>query len=1302
MSYPQLDVPTFVGITVDSFNAISDAISKKYKPLVDLDDLKERVEDGLLDELRATKYRLVSAQIQKKLLANSGAANFAKLSGDELANVAAEAIRRTDELQDEIHHAPATAKRNKSTIAKKSASRPTSSKTNSKTVEKEEQEEQEEPKVVNSRQNINKISVREFDPSRCYVESSSRYSFEELKEFAKQLPFVELDEESSFDSLCAKISSEWMNWMIDRLKKLFVDFRTGKKTAPCKTLSLVQLKKLAKEYNVDTKLNNKDDICRVLTKRLIEYILTVRAEEYGLGLNSKEVVDMIMSGNLDITSNKISPGARLLILAMLSRMDPNLLQYITVSEPNMEMKNSVDLVLSALQLINVSEDAGGLSQDLVEELAANASQDLNSEENIKEVEQDELVEELFETPVEEPVVTKSQSSLTKTKTIQTKTMESFSQQLDQLKIKGETFHVLAKLMEGFTPSSDVKILLAPTDKTFAYVLKKLNLTLDQLVQFPELNMILNNHLIDNDELIPREPFVKTGSIHQASGIKIEGAPVLTNPVKIGNVKVYGYIGFLTTQEESDKLSIFKYKPATQKGTTSVKSPPTKSLSKTQSIKQSTPVQAIDKLLKTLRDDDKEIDKISDFREGLSGVTLNKQEQDLTDKLFDLFDQYQEINPDFDPQATTSNIIKIINGELKPVKPKAVFEQSKMELKTESSSDNFIGFLEEFLKGNSEFSIIAQVLKNAETKKDMRFKSLFEKSARVFLPTNQAMMEFEEEHTASPQMLDGIEQTDNFLLSHISHSIEQPRNAKGIDIDMIFDNASLHLTTTTLEGITYEVIKTSKAGIICKLNGVILYGAVAKALEAEPIFEKDFKTNQTFKEAVEVVKEAIEDVIVEEVVEEVVEEAVEDSEEDSSVDEELLYNAQHAEELGDEVEEELEDEQMDDVAKEVIVEKTEELLSKTKKSNSNDPNTILGYLEANSDKFSILLLLLTLNKITGDNVTIFAPDDAAFKEIEKELNLTEAEIVANPGAFLDVLKLHIVPKKLTKNQLTNLVKDNNVFLETVGGKNVELRISTSTPTRLRYSDAAILEVKELKNGTIATIDLVITQGENPAPKSTPKGKEEKSTTYANLTEALDTKTYVGFNNLLDASSAEDFGGNNREQLRDFLERKKGVTVFVPTDEVLADSYNTNVDELANKLVEVLEEESPKAIAHKISRYISLDPSGKGYDFETLKKLSKGPESSNKLKMLDGSMRRLSHSEQDGKTILSIDDAKVEHYTKLSNGYIYTISGLIPETEIYPTKSQPVPTPKSTPKSTPTTTTTSSSKTKSILARFKKNN
>ncbi|KYK28876.1 hypothetical protein AYK20_06475 [Thermoplasmatales archaeon SG8-52-1] len=105
--------------------------------------------------------------------------------------------------------------------------------------------------------------------------------------------------------------------------------------------------------------------------------------------------------------------------------------------------------------------------------------------------------------------------------------------------------------------------------------------------------------------------------------------------------------------------------------------------------------------------------------------------------------------------------------------------------------------------------------------------------------------------------------------------------------------------------------------------------------------------------------------------------------------------------------------------------------------------------------------LTQNLTDGNQITIFAPNDAAFAKFPTE---KIESLLNDKDRLLTVIKAHILAKKVMSPSLINMKK-----IKTINGK--ELIISTTKG--LRINDANIIKSDvECTNGIIHALDSVL--------------------------------------------------------------------------------------------------------------------------------------------------------------------------------------------------------------------------------------
>src|SRR6056297_1023715 len=122
----------------------------------------------------------------------------------------------------------------------------------------------------------------------------------------------------------------------------------------------------------------------------------------------------------------------------------------------------------------------------------------------------------------------------------------------------------------------------------------------------------------------------------------------------------------------------------------------------------------------------------------------------------------------------------------------------------------------------------------------------------------------------------------------------------------------------------------------------------------------------------------------------------------------------------------------------------------------------------NDDFSILVTALTeadlVGALQGDGpFTVFAPTDAAFGDLLAALDITAADLLAQPG-LADVLLYHVVSGQVMSTDLTD-----GMMAETLQGESLTIDLSDG----VKVNDATVTAPDlEATNGVIHVIDSVL--------------------------------------------------------------------------------------------------------------------------------------------------------------------------------------------------------------------------------------
>jgi transforming growth factor-beta-induced protein len=240
--------------------------------------------------------------------------------------------------------------------------------------------------------------------------------------------------------------------------------------------------------------------------------------------------------------------------------------------------------------------------------------------------------------------------------------------------------------------------------------------------------------------------------------------------------------------------------------------------------------------------------------------------------------------------------------------------------------------------------------------------------------------------------------------------------------------------------------------------------------------------------------------------------------------------------------------------------------------------------------------------TTDNITVFAPTDAAFAKIpEADLNA----ILADKQKLTDILTYHVAPKRLSERRLAAAGSATTLF-------GSDIAVTGEAEDLVLNGDVnVILGDIKASNGIIHAIDSVLT----PAPK--PK-------------DIVDTAIAAGsFKTLVTAVQAAG--------LEEALRAPGPLTVFAPTDDAFA---KIPADQL-NAII------ADKALLTSILTY---HVAGKAIPAE--KFLARGKGS---VKTLNGA--RVSFEVVDGNLILNGNVKVIATDIKASNGIIHVIDTVL---------------------------------------------
>lgn len=132
-----------------------------------------------------------------------------------------------------------------------------------------------------------------------------------------------------------------------------------------------------------------------------------------------------------------------------------------------------------------------------------------------------------------------------------------------------------------------------------------------------------------------------------------------------------------------------------------------------------------------------------------------------------------------------------------------------------------------------------------------------------------------------------------------------------------------------------------------------------------------------------------------------------------------------------------------------------------------PETVVD-IALSSDDFSMLVALLQKSNLVetlqGDGpFTVFAPTNAAFEMLLKDLDITEAELIAQPD-LAKVLLYHVVSGQVLSSDLTD-----GLVAETINGESLTFDLMDGV--KVNMSNVVTADLKA-ENGVVHVIDAVL--------------------------------------------------------------------------------------------------------------------------------------------------------------------------------------------------------------------------------------
>ncbi len=350
----------FKGITTSAVELLNARLKNVNQPMIkDLEGLKRETAKGLftkkLKDIGIKKDGLViTLKIQKQFLSESNVTSHGSLkashkpgeTGYLMSDVSRQAVEKTDRII-------------------KSTFKPTYS---------------ESPLPFRKGSTTFKTACGEnFDPERCMSSSESPYRYEDVENFLERYHIYQpRQRRAEFSTLCDLLRDHWTKYMTHALLDIF-------NNEDIKSLSITELQTLSNERGLPTSGLSHGLLAKQLIRYMIDKLLTIDAQQFGLGEASVSIVDTIMDGDLDISSENLTQKQRLAILMIGSRWNVNLLKFISVVD-----RNNQDMITEfqtfQQAMANLRNAVVGLSEQESVDIAASMAQKISSieTENIEE------------------------------------------------------------------------------------------------------------------------------------------------------------------------------------------------------------------------------------------------------------------------------------------------------------------------------------------------------------------------------------------------------------------------------------------------------------------------------------------------------------------------------------------------------------------------------------------------------------------------------------------------------------------------------------------------------------------------------------------------------------------------------------------------------------------------------------------------------------------------------------------------------------------------------------------------------
>jgi len=295
--FKRMKLDSFKGLTTTSLDILNARLGVVDLPKIStLLELKRQSESGLFrktlqDVGKKGKYNVILKSTQEEFLKASGVPGISGLNLDAITKVSEKAVEMTNELQKPL---PVQEK----TIAGRRT--------------------REDAKYFTT------ACGESFDPERCFLDSKSPYSLYEVESFMDRYNIYR-PKNADYNNLCDILRQHWTKYMTDVLIDLF----TKQKATD---LTSTQLHTLANERGIQTRGVSDEELGRQLIRYMVSSLLTIDATQYGLGDAAVSIVDTIMDGTLDITSDVVTPKQRLAIIMIGARWNPRLLGFVSVPD----------------------------------------------------------------------------------------------------------------------------------------------------------------------------------------------------------------------------------------------------------------------------------------------------------------------------------------------------------------------------------------------------------------------------------------------------------------------------------------------------------------------------------------------------------------------------------------------------------------------------------------------------------------------------------------------------------------------------------------------------------------------------------------------------------------------------------------------------------------------------------------------------------------------------------------------------------------------------------------------------------